>query len=310
MQIRGAAACWIVGVLLLAACAAPVEDQALVVPLSDEPALSSTDAPGLAVRLTFHGESAWFVFDTGAGAHTLARWFVDRAGISLDNRAGSELSARDATGAPVELRIVRDQVGELGDGNQVRLPAAVVASFPPDFENAEIGGLLNPQLLAQGESAVVLDLRVPELRFESFARAVRRLGALPLPDGEVRTCRSAEAPVPNLVFAVRVRTQTREGWLQLDTGANSTKLIATSRLARGVDLGLSGATMGVAGVLQEHRIAPDLALSFAGHRANVDAQVVEAEATGCGPDGLLGLDALAQCALVFKDEMLAVACGA
>lgn len=310
MRIQGVAY-WIVGVVFVAACAAPVDDRPLAVALSDEPALSSTDAPGLAVRLTFNGESAWFVFDTGAGAHTLARWFVDRAGLSLVEGPGGELSARDATGAPVELQIVRNQVGELGDGHRIHLAAAVVASFPPEFEKAEIGGLLNPQLLAQGEGAVVLDFRVPELRLEpSFSGAVRRLGARSLADAEVRECRSADAPVPNLVFAIRVRSGRENGWLMIDTGTNATTLIAASRLVESVDLGPGGATTGVAGVRQEHRTAAGLALAFAGHRAIVDAQVVEAEGTGCGPDGVLGLDALATCALVFDDETLAVACGA
>lgn len=176
VSIRGEA--WLMaGILYWAACTPLREERSLVIPLSDEAALSSTDAPGLAVRLAFNGESAWFIFDTGAGAHTLAGWFVDRASMSLDDAASGDLSARDATGAPVQLQIVRDQVGELGEGNQIRLTEAVVASFPPEFQDAEIGGLLNPQLLAQGANAVVLDLRVPELRFEPFVAAVRRLGA-------------------------------------------------------------------------------------------------------------------------------------
>lgn len=44
----------------------------LVIPLSAGANLSDPDAPPLAVRLSINGKDAWFVFDTGAGTHSLA----------------------------------------------------------------------------------------------------------------------------------------------------------------------------------------------------------------------------------------------
>ncbi|MGH7480519.1 MAG: hypothetical protein ACRELV_00060, partial [Longimicrobiales bacterium] len=152
--------------LVFASCApapAPV-----VLPLQQDPTL--------AVRLTFDSASAWFMFDTGAGAHTLARWFVDRAGMELDDSAAAGVRARDAAGQPVDLRIIREQVGRLPDGSALVIGSAIVAEFPPQFEAWEMGGLLNPQLLAHDGQAAVLDLRVPEFRIEPFDDAVRRLG--------------------------------------------------------------------------------------------------------------------------------------
>jgi hypothetical protein len=69
-----------------------------------------------------------------------------------------------------------------------------------------------------------------------------------------------------------------------------------------------GETMGIAGRPQSYSVARGLAVSFAGYRTIVDAQVVEAIHGGCGPDGLLGRDALARCALLFSRRAVAITC--
>lgn len=293
---------------LLVSCAGRSERQPLIVLLSEGAALSGTTSPGIATRLSFNGRSAWFVFDTGAGAHTFAQWYVEAAGMEFDSASGG-VSARDATGTPVDLRIVRDQTGILENGAGLSIPVGVVSSFPPEFEEAEIGGLLNPQLLAADDEAVVLDLRVPELRIEPFEAAIRHLGARVVPEEAVRACRSTAVAIPNLLFALLVRGDGEEGWLQIDTGADVTLLNSDSRLVQGLVLEQGGETMGIAGRRQEYQRAPDFALSLGEHQFVVDAHVVSSTGRGCGLDGLLGLDVLGRCALVMGQESVAVTCG-
>ena len=127
-------------VLILGSCV-DRDGKPLMIPLQDDPGLE------LGVRLTFNNRTAWFMFDTGAGAHTLASWFVDAAGMAIDDSLVTGVQARDAVGAPVELRAVRGETGRLSDGNSLVLESAIVADFPPEFQQAEAGGLLNPQLL-------------------------------------------------------------------------------------------------------------------------------------------------------------------
>jgi hypothetical protein len=50
-------------------------------------------------------------------------------------------------------------------------------------------------------------------------------------------------------------------------------------------------------------------MSFGDFRVTVDARVVDEGQGQCGPDGILGLDALCQCVMVLSDKDLAMACG-
>lgn len=95
---------------------------------------------GISAPVTFNGQTAVFAFDTGAGAHTFARWFIDAADLPIDSSFAG-LSARDATGAPVQLMVVHELVGHLEGGEILPVGTAVVADFPPSFESDEIGGL-------------------------------------------------------------------------------------------------------------------------------------------------------------------------
>jgi hypothetical protein len=123
---------------------------------------------------------------------------------SMARRRGSCSTLElELTGNPVSLTVVQDLVAEHGNDKRLSVGTAVVANFPPMFQAVQIGGLLNPQLLARGGEAVVLDMRVPELRIESFDQAVHRLGAKVLAQEELEICISAAA-IPNLVFAVAV----------------------------------------------------------------------------------------------------------
>lgn len=288
-------------VLIFGSCA-DRDGSPVLIPLQDDPGLE------LATRLTFGDRTAWFMFDTGAGAHTLASWFVDAAGMVVDDSLVAGVRARDATGAPVELRAVHGEMGRLPDGSSLFLESAIVADFPPEFEQAEVGGLLNPQLLVGDGQAVVLDLRVPELRIEPFNDAVLRVGARPVPGDQVQVCSETDAPIRNQVYAVMVGAREEKAWLGLDTGAGRTSIVAGSPLIRGLQLEVGGETMGVAGRPQAYSVARNLPMSFAGSRATVDAQVVETTSGGCGSDGNLGRDALARCALVFGRESLAIIC--
>ena len=298
------AAQWHLAVWLFAAmaCAGRQGPPQPLIPLSVLP-----DSLGIGVQLTLNGETAWFVVDTGMGAHAFARWFVERAALPVDS-SRADLSLRDATGTVVPVHIVQGLVGRLESGDSLPIGTAVVAEFPPFFEAGRVGGALNPQLSAHDAAAVVLDLRVPEMRIESFARAVQRVGATVLREEDVEVCVVTEAPVPNKLYAFRVRVGEREGWLQLDTGADATSISQVSALVEGLALEAGGTSMGVAGQRREYSLARKVRLTFGGHDVVIPVRVVERSGESCGPDGLLGRDAVGSCALVLGSEALALAC--
>lgn len=297
-------------VLLLAAPAGAHEpgSASLVVPLQYDATLAEANFPNPAVQLTVNGRTAWFLFDTGAGVHTLADWFADAAGLQIDDDLADTVQGVDATGQSLRFRAVRDVVGRVSKDGTLTLPLAAVAGFPASFERAGIGGLINPQLLAGDAQSAALDLRVPELRIEPFDVAVRRLHAEPLAGEVFRTCSAEQTAVPNLLVALAVAGQGSTGWLELDTGAAVTVLAQDSGLLTGVKTESGGETTGITGKPQTYMRARGLEALFAAHRAIVDAKVVEKTGTQCGVDGRLGLDAMKRCAFVIAADQLAVTC--
>ena len=289
--------CFAAILLLAGSCARP-RPAPLVVPLHD-----------LATPLTFNGPSARFVVDTGAGAHVFASWFVDAAGLSRDQAANTRLNGRDFLGIPVDLQMLGRVVGQLPSGDTLVIGSAVVADFLPELEQAGLGGLLNPQLLAGKGEAAVLDLRVPELRIERFDAASQRLGARLVSQTQARSCRESDAPVANLKYALQAEARGETGWLTLDTGSGTTTLDSDSPLVRTMDLDVGGEVMGTVGVTRSYSIARDLSISFPGDHVTLDARVVDPLPSQCESDGVLGRDVLSRCALVFGRESLATVCG-
>jgi hypothetical protein len=271
--------------------------------------LSRGDFPNPAARLTVNGRTAWFLFDTGAGIHTVASWFADAAGLEVDHSFGEKVGGVDATGRPYAMGGVYNSAGRLDDGSDLTLEVAAVAEFPSDFEQFEIGGVVNPQLLAAEGQAAVLDLRVPELRLEPFDQAVERTGARAVPRDQLQVCGSPKDAIPNLLFALDVSAGGRTGRLLVDSGAGITKLVRDSALVGDVPLAPGGHASGLAGKPQPFRLARGLEMRFGDFRVTVDARVVDEGHGQCGPDGILGLDALRQCVMVFSDKDLAIACG-
>lgn len=294
-----------VAVFLLVAAPGGAQER---IALHYDTALAKADLPGPAARLTINGRTAWFLFDTGAGVHVLASWFVKAAGLEAGDVPGG-VHGIDSTGKAVALRGLRDLRATLDDRGVMRLGLATVADFPPEFERSEVGGALSPQLLAGPGRAAALDLRVPELRLEPFRDAVRRLGARVVSQNRAQFCGSMDDPVPNLVFAIQVKARRRDGVLLLDSGATATKVLAQSALLRDLRLRRGGETLGIAGQGQAFSVAPRLRIKFAGYRATVDARVVDLPGRPCNSDGLLGLDALRRCALVVGPQELAIRCG-
>jgi hypothetical protein len=281
----------------------------LRIPLRYETRLVAADFPNPSARLTINGRSAWFLFDTGAGVHVVASWYANAAGLTIEERLDDAVRGRDSTGRPLRFRGVRALTAELDDTTPLTLAQASVGDFPPEFERSQIGGVISPQLLAGPGKAAVLDLRIPELRLESEGAALSRLGARWLPRDQVRTCGSAGAAVPNLVYAVAVTVAGRTGALVLDTGAKATTVRANSALAGGLRRARGGYTTGLSGRRHTYSVARRTAVALAGGRRTVDVRIADVAASPCRADGLLGLDVLRGCAVVLGSEDVAIVCG-
>jgi hypothetical protein len=277
--------------------------------LAYDEALKKADFPNPAVRVRVGSQSVWLLMDTGAGVHALASWFVKAAGLPIDEELSKEASGIDSTGREMAFSAVRNVRATLDDGSPLELTVAAVADFAPDFEQANIGGAINPQLLARAGEAAALDLRVPELRFEPFDAAVARLKARVVKKDRLEICGSPSDPVPNLLLGIPVKVGAASGSLLLDTGAEITKLHPGTALTRGLKVDeKAGTTTGVSGVAQSYGQAHRVRIELPDSVATVDPRVAERGKGVCGRDGLLGLDAIGACALVLASDRIAVAC--
>ena len=166
------------------------------------------------------GVPALFVLDTGAGTHTLASWLAKKAGLKTQR---TELKVRDAAGRSVDLSLVHGVRVAINGLGVFTFPDAVVAEFPPFFEEEGIGGALSPQLLPPAGQAIV-DLPASRARLEGAAVATRAARGLPLALAEhgMAGCTDLAAPLANFFFQVPVVVDGEDLLLTLDTGAGRT----------------------------------------------------------------------------------------
>ncbi|HEV7669239.1 MAG TPA: hypothetical protein VGS22_11980 [Thermoanaerobaculia bacterium] len=276
------------------------------IPLHYDERLAKAGFPSPAVRLKIGDRTAWFLVDSGAGVSTFASWFIESARLATETTA---TTMRDAAGRPVPLRVVRNITGTLADGSTLRIEAAGIADFPPLFEQNELGGLLSPQLLAPKGLAAVLDLRVPELRFEPFEAAVARLGAARISAAKV--CEESGADLANRLYALPATVAGVPTSLLLDSGSTDTEVRRDSAVARSLaGRAVEGrSTVAISGGEEKRLRAAAVAVGFAETVRTLDVSI-GAATSNCAPDGLLGIDALRSCAVVLGAKDLGVVCDA
>jgi hypothetical protein len=276
------------------------------IPLHYHPALIAKGFPSPIVRIEIRGQPpARFLIDTGASIHTLAAWYVKAAGIKA---VASQGSARGSTGQETSIRVARQVSLTLENGRALPLAETVVVDFPPIFEELHIAGLLSPQLLAPPGQAAVLDLRVPYLEIQPFQQAMDSLGLAPLP--EARACIDAESEFTNRAYSIRITAQDRDASVILDSGATGTVLATDSAIAKALaSSSIDGKhTQGLGGAPEANRHVPAVEILRAGVPVTVDVGLGKSPGPACGPDGLLGMDALRDCLLVLGESALGMAC--
>jgi predicted aspartyl protease len=278
---------------------------ARTLPIHYDEALARRGFPSPVLKVTVNGVTGWVLVDTGAGLHTLAAWFVEKAGLVSDASLTDKVGGRDASGERLWLRFLDEVSLTLEGTGTLQLGIAAVADFPKEFESARVAGLLSPQsLLVEGE-ALTLDLRSPSLRIQAAgpgSAGDRRADPLD-------ACRSRAAQVPGLLFAVPVLFEGRSARLLVDTGASHTRLAGDASAAIGLPRDGTRDQLGVGGVREPMAVARTVSVRVGGLDQVADV-AIGGGSSGCGGDGLLGIDVLRQCELVLTAGGGRLACGA
>jgi hypothetical protein len=117
-----------------------------------------------------------------------------------------------------------------------------------------------------------------------------------------QVCRSAESSLENRLYAASVRVNGIDGVMLVDSGATRTLAFPDSRIASELASSVSGTnrTQGVGGTVQTMRNVPGVRVARGSTTATINL-IIGGSASGCGSDGLVGMDALRQCVLVLGD---------
>ena len=296
----------IVAVLAAAAAVSRPHAAGPVISLAYNADLAALGFPSPLLRATVKGQVVWFLVDTGASVHTLARWLVTSIHLGTHETKTTLLGSTGATskaGAvdPVQL--------DTRDGGALGVRDAVVADFPQVFADQHIGGLLSPQLLAPAGQAAILNLRTPSLSFAPFDGAVAALGLGPSAAMAGTHLCPSEGPPPGHSYGTSVTIAGIPADMTTDTGATST-LVASTRIARALASRSeqNGEVQGVGGGAQAAKTVSGVTIVRGGAAKKVDV-ILGGTSAGCGADGLLGMDVLRGCTLVLGDKTMAWSCG-
>jgi len=277
-----------------------------VIALSYNADLAASGFPSPLLRATANGQVVWFLIDTGASAHTLARWFATASHLSLHDTKTTLLGS---TGATSQARAAGPIQLETRDGGTISVREAVVADFPQAFADQHIGGLISPQLLAPAGQAAILNLQTPSLSFAPFDGAVAALGLAPSAAmASAHVCPSA-GPPPGRTYSASVTIAGITADMTTDTGATST-VVASTRVTRALAARSqeNGRVEGVGGGPQAAKTVAGVTIVRGGSAKKADV-VLGGTSAGCGADGLLGMDALRGCTLVLGEKTMAWSCG-
>ena len=250
------------------------------------------------IRATVDGEPVDFVLDTGAFESTVPWSFAHRHGLSMSPDPSRRLI--DAHGKAIAFTEARSvPVLFEGETSPARLDF-LVADGPP---------LLAPQSLVRRGWALVIDLRGKALRYQREDDALRQLRAdpaTPVRELDYHRC-LLEGLLENGHRVVDTIVNGSEVPMLIDTGADHTVLFRNSPALKTM-ADKRGRITQVAALNSVGRMlfVEDVPIDFAGAKF-VTALLVEPARSLCG-QGVVGVDLLRQCTLVWGSNSLWAAC--
>ena len=288
--------------MLVCSTAAPRAATAPIA-LHYDPALAADGFLSPLLTVAIGTQHAVFLIDTGASVHTVAKWFVEAAGLAV---APTASTVTGSTGSETRVEVVAELKATIAGSGRLLLVNAVVTPFPPSFETHRIAGLISPQLLAAADEDAILDLRRPRL---TFRPTTSRAGRSTSEHG--RACINSESFFRNRQYAVRVLIDGIDAQLLLDTGATGTTLDVGSAAARAFQSRAvaGGTNQGVGGATDRLLRVPNVRLSRGGASAVVDVHLGNVR-NACAPTGLLGMDALQRCVMQLQPSGVLINCAA
>ncbi len=243
------------------------------------------------VRVTIAGQSTFMLVDSGASAHVITQDVAHKlelasqaSGASFMDAAGRKQGARRADASQITI----DGWGKLAPG-----PLYIVAGDGgATASTTGVSGLLSPQNLDPAHM-IVFDLSREEMHTVDGDQGADAFMFGPQDLGQTRAC--------GTLYYVTATIEGEPVKMLVDTGADST--IVYGATAAGHRLRMKRTQVGGEVRAVSGAVAADVLASV---RMRVgallqtrDMTLIEAPGDGCGGEGILGLDVLRNCTLVF-----------
>lgn len=263
------------------------------------------------VHATISGHPTILLVDTGANVHVVAGWLARKLGLSMKKLGGQ---GSDHVGRAITTWRVESPELALEEWGPVSASSLIVTEIPEAIEKMGIGGILSPQKLGDEGDAVVVDLYRGELRAAWWDEASRELASrgAPLVVGpEDNACEEPDGSGSALSYVVPATIEGEKLALLVDTGAQRSDIFASS--ASGQRLSPRSVVdkepiYTAAGKVSARRLR-DAKVQAGGFSVVADVGLVQGKAdSACPRDGVLAMDLLRACTLLFGRARVAGSC--
>ncbi|WP_394824084.1 aspartyl protease family protein [Pendulispora albinea] len=255
------------------------------------------------------GEPTWMLVDTGANSHVIAGWLARKA--KLDAKNFGDQGTDHAGHAITTSRVDRTQMTLDGWSALPETPT-LVTEIPEAVARIGIGAFLSPQQLAY-DSALVLDLARAEMYTADSAQAAADLegkGANPF-TAAARACEDRDSPIRGLAFVVPAMVDSVRVSLLLDTGAHRSDLLAHTPAGRRLlprSVPNREQVYAASGKIST-RTVRGAKVSVGAYTTVTDVDILPGESdSSCPRDGVLAMDILRSCIVVFDRSTLTGRC--
>lgn len=259
------------------------------------------------------GKRTRILIDSGASSHVIAGWLARSLALPMKkvgdvgtDHVGKEIQTFRVEGAKITI----DGWGRVGTG------PVIATDVPEIVEKLGIGAIVSPQRLVDSDDdGVVLDLRAGVLRTAPFVETAHEMAGTGTPLvtlGEARACEDADSAIPGLSFVVPATVDGKRANLLIDTGAHHSDLFTSSPAGQKLaskSVAAKEAVFTASGQVAT-RVLYQVKMTAGSFAKTTDVDLVPGSAdASCPRDGVLAMDVLRSCVLLFGRSKLAATCG-
>jgi len=253
---------------------------------------------------TVAGQPVLMLVDTGANSHVIAGWFAKKLGLpmkKLGDIGTDHVGKAIATYRLDNLEMTIDEWGKLSS------TTVLATEVPEVIEKLGIGAFISPQRLDEEGDAVALDLAKGEIRAAWWDETQSELanaagGSTLVTSDQGRACEENDGPVKGLAFVVPSVVDSQKVQLLIDTGAQHSDVFSSS--PAGQKLAPQSTSnkepMYTASGKISARKLRNAKLTTGAYTITADIDLIGGAADGsCPRDGVLAMDVLKQCTVLF-----------